>query len=167
MISLLLPVSAFGLLLQPPALGAPRGAFRQSVPRMVATGEPSSSKVTREETTYQLAFVNSPKKINTGPVTYEDVKAWKLTNDVGISVTVMRKGACAVEVMKDGKNYLWCYTVLTTPTRHARADLALCAAPEPLTRLTPAPLAGRTKKPIRTSLRPGRATTVRTPTTSR
>ena len=130
MISLLLPVTAFGLLLQPPALGAPRGAFRQSVPRMVASvdsktstaiDEPSSGKVTREETTYQLAFVESIKEINTGPARTEDVKAWKLTNDVGISVTVMRKGACAVEVMKDGKNYLWYATVLTTPTRHTHA----------------------------------------------
>jgi len=116
MISLLLPVTAFGLLLQPPALGAPRATFRQSVPRMVAsvdsktstaTDEPSSSKVTLEETTYKLAFVDSPAQINTGPVTYEEVPAWRLTNDVGISVTVMRQGACAVEILKDGKNYLW------------------------------------------------------------
>ena len=119
MISLLLPVTAFGFLLQPPALGAPRATFRQSVPRMVAsvdsktstaTDEPSSSKVTLEETTYKLAYVASIAQINTGPVTYGDVPAWKLPNDVGISVTVMRKGACAVEVLKDGKNYLW-YTL--------------------------------------------------------
>ena len=119
MISLLLPVTAFGFLLQPPALGAPRATFRQSVPRMVAsvdsktstaTDEPSSSKVTLEETTYKLAYVASIAQINTGPVTYEDVPAWKLTNDVGISVTVMRQGACAVEILKDGKNYLW-YTL--------------------------------------------------------
>ena len=142
MISLLLPVTAFGLLLQPPALGAPRGAFRQSVPRMVASvdsktstaiDEPSSGKVTREETTYQLAFVESIKEINTGPARTEDVKAWKLTNDVGISVTVMRKGACAVEVMKDGKNYLWYaagFNQITTPTRHTHAP-ATPSAPRP------------------------------------
>ena len=121
MISLLLPVSAFGLLLQPPALGAPRAASRQSVlPRMEASEASVDSQasieteektapgtVTLEETTYELAFVDSPAEITTGPVTYQEVQAWKLTNDVGISVTVIQEGACAVKVEKNGKNYLW------------------------------------------------------------
>lgn len=122
MISLLLPVSAFGLLLQPPALGAPkfslRAASRQSVlPRMEASVDSQASTateektdpgtVTREKTTYELAFVDSPAQITTGPVTEKVVPAWKLTNDVGMSVTVIQQGACAVKVEKGGKNYLW------------------------------------------------------------
>lgn len=120
MLSLLLPVSAFGLLLQPPALRAPRVASRQSVlPRMEASVDSQASidteektaapsgKVTLEETIYQLAFVNSTADITTGPVTYTDVKAWKLTNDLNISVTVIRQGACAVKVEKNDSNYLW------------------------------------------------------------
>ena len=124
MISLLLPVSAFGLLPQPPALGAPkfslRAASRQSVlPRMEASVDSQASTateektapgtVTREDTTYTLAFVNSPANITGGPdrVKYKEVPAWKLTNDVGMSVTVIQQGACAVKVEKGGKNYLW------------------------------------------------------------
>jgi len=118
MISLLLPVSAFGLLLQPPALGAPRTASRQSVlPRMEASVDSQASiateektapgTFTREDTTYTLAFVDSPAQIETGPVTEKVVPAWKLTNDVGMSVTVIQQGACAVKVEKGGKNYLW------------------------------------------------------------
>jgi hypothetical protein len=68
---------------------------------------PSAGTVTCEQTTYTLANVESPAQIHTGPVTYTDVKAWKLTNDVGISVTVIQEGACAVKVEKNGKNYLW------------------------------------------------------------
>merc|ERR1719174_1969906 len=63
--------------------------------------------VTREKTTYELAFVDSPAQITTGPVTEKVVPAWKLTNDVGMSVTVIQQGACAVKVEKGGKNYLW------------------------------------------------------------
>ena len=118
MISLLLPVSAFGLLLQPPALRAPRAASRQSVlPRMEASVDSQASTateektasgtVTLEETYYTLAYVDSPAQITTGPVTYKNVSAWKLTNDKNISVTVIQQGACAIKVEKDGKNYLW------------------------------------------------------------
>lgn len=64
------------------------------------------SSVTLEETTHTLYFVEDVDHIDTGPKTSEVVQAWKMTNSRGMSVTMMRQGACIVDISKNGQPYL-------------------------------------------------------------
>ena len=66
--------------------------------------------------THRLYFVDSVEDIETGPVTSNDVPAWQLTNNVGMSITAMAEGANMVQVSASaerGLNEICSFNLLT------------------------------------------------------
>ena len=71
---------------------------RRSATNLIKMQATATDDVTLTETTHRLYFVDSIENIETGPVTSNDVPAWQLTNNVGMSVTAMAEGANMVQV---------------------------------------------------------------------
>lgn len=112
---MLLPVLLFAL--AAPSAGfrvAPRAAKARLSPRMVTSPEsilsdiPPCGTVSVKKTTHELTFVQDVDHIDSGPIIdRQDVEAYEISNDLGVSFKVMRQGACIVNISKNGKNYVW------------------------------------------------------------
>jgi hypothetical protein len=72
----------------------------------VAGSDDEAVKV--RETTHTLYYVKSIADIDAGkPQWTEEIDALELTNDKGVTVTAMPRGANMVELSIEGKNYVW------------------------------------------------------------
>lgn len=100
---------------RPVGFGVPRrvSVLHQCDPRPHATTPLASTNsdgdlVQIKETTWTLHYVDSINDIDAGVSTStEEVAALQLTNDAGLTVTAMARGANMVELSLGGKNYVW------------------------------------------------------------
>jgi hypothetical protein len=103
-----------------PVLIAGANGFTPTVPWVPSTRTQVGSKtslamgVERTETTHTLYYVPSIHDINydedaigVRPETSEEVKAWELSNDCGVKITTMARGANMVALNVDDTKYVW------------------------------------------------------------